>query len=114
MSTSHSQQHDIARLNEAIQSLQFKLSEMSTRLAEIEGTVTPSFHPFRRGKEGNAVFLGTKYNKPEVVLEKAGGSKHGRFFGKDYSMPMVKVEMKSDGTKRRFLGREFVGQTLSN
>ena len=112
MSATHSQQFDIAQLNETIQSLQLQLSEVSKRLAKIEGATESSTPAFTRNDSGNAAFLGTKYQKPEVELDTAETSRNGRFLGNDYNVSDAKVKMKSDGTKRTFLGREFGGQTL--
>ncbi len=112
MNATHSQDFDIIQLNEMLQSLQLQLSEVSQRLARVEGTVAPSSPNYKRNNEGNATFLGTKYQKPELELETAEGLESGRFLGNNYTRSAAKVAMKSDGTKRTFLGREFSGQTL--
>ena len=114
MSTTHSQQFDIAQLNETIQSLQFQVSELSKRLANVEGSTKSSNSAFKRSNNGDAIFLGTKYDKPEVKLNTAETFRNGRFLGNGYYISDVQVKMKSDGTKRTFLGREFSGQTLDN
>ena len=112
MSATHSQQFDIAHLHETIQSLQIQISEISKRLSQVEETTDTSSSTFKRSKNGNATFLGTKYQKPEVMLDTAQTSRHGRFLGNDYNLIDAKVTMKSDGTKRTFLGRKFSGQVL--
>ncbi|MGK7913743.1 MAG: hypothetical protein AB4050_20010 [Synechococcus sp.] len=112
MSATHSRQTDIVQLNETIQSLQLQLSEVSNRLAKVEGIAKSTSSNFKRNDNGNAAFLGTKYQKPEVELGMADTSRNGHFLGSNYNISDVRVKMKSDGTKRTFLGRKFGGQTL--
>ena len=112
MDATHSQDFDVIQLNETVQSLQLQLSEVSQRLSRVEEIMDPSSSILKRNNKGDASFLGTKYQKPEVKLETGEGTENCHFLGNNYTRSDAKVVMKSDGTKRTFLGREFEGQTL--
>ena len=114
MSVSHSEQLTVEILYEMVQDLASQVSSISRHLQELEekrGTISSSDEEVLI-VEGDAAFLGRKYQKSTFHLEEDGGERCGIFLGKRYCYPTAKVETKTDGTTRTFLGRKFSGRTL--